>query len=75
MNLNLSLYKYGCTEHLPCSNQDLGVQCPTPSKLDLHICRKVVIQNLRPLKRSFMIYFGGVLIVLLVLVLVVTETE
>ena len=51
------------------------MQCPTPLKLALHICRKVVIQNLRPLIHSFMIYFGGVLIVLLVLVLVVTETE
>ena len=27
-NLNLSLYKYGCTEHLPYSNQDLGVYSP-----------------------------------------------
>ena len=67
-NLNLTLYKYGCTEHLPYSNQDLGVQCPTPSKLDLYICEESRFTKFR-------IYFGGVLIVLLVLVLFVTETE
>ena len=67
-NLNLTLYKYGCTEHLPYSNQDLEVQSPTPSKLDLYICEESRFTKFR-------IYFGGVLIVLLVLVLFVTETE
>ena len=75
LNLNLSLFKYGCTEHLSYSNQDLGVQCPTSLMLDFCICEESRFTKFRTNNTPLSDIFWWGLIVLLVLTFVVTETE
>ena len=59
----------------PIVNKTWGCSVQLHQSLIFIFVRKVVLQILEPLIHSFLIYFGGVLIVLLVHVLVVTETE